>query len=107
MLTIRKYEETDWKSIERIHGSARKIELKLTGLEEAFLPLQIAAKREDLFAYPGLFVAETEGTVAGFAACTEEELAWLYVEPSRMRQGIGRQFLHHTHRLYQQCRHSR
>lgn len=90
MLTIRKYEETDWKSIERIHDSARKTELKLAELEEAFVPLQIAAKREDLFEYPGLFVAETDGAVVGFAACTGEELAWLYVEPSRMRQGIGR-----------------
>jgi len=90
MLTIRKYEETDWKSIERIHDSARKTELKLAGLEEAFVPLQIAAKRENLFEYPGLFVAEADGAVVGFAACTEEELAWLYVDPSRIRRGIGR-----------------
>ena len=90
MVTIRKYAPDDWSSIERIHDEARKIELKLAGLEEAFLPLSIAAQREDLFEYPGIFVAEMEENVVGFAACTEDELAWLYVDPAYMRKGIGR-----------------
>lgn len=70
-MTIRPYKETDWNAIARIHDSARKIELNLAGLDEAFLPLEIAAGREDLFDYPGLYVAETDGIVAGFTACTE------------------------------------
>lgn len=45
------------------------------GLEEVFLPLRIAAEREGLFEYPGLFVAEAKGSVVGFAACSEDELA--------------------------------
>ena len=90
MVTIRKYAPDDWSSIERIDDEARKIELKLAGLEEAFLPLSIAAQREDLFEYPGIFVAEMEENVVGFAACTEDELAWLYVDPAYMRKGIGR-----------------
>ncbi len=90
MLTIRNYETGDWDAVERIHDSARKRELELAGMPEAFLPLEIAAKREGLFGYPGLYVAEFEGAVAGFAACTEEELAWLYVDPAQVRKGIGR-----------------
>lgn len=89
-LTIRKYQTTDWDAIERIHDSARLIELRAAGLEEAFLPLRIAAEREGLLEYPGLFVAEAGSEVTGFAACTEEELAWLYVDPAHMRRGIGR-----------------
>lgn len=88
-LLIRDCREQDWEAIARIHDEARKQELALAGLQQAFLPLEIAAKREGLLNYPGLFVAETGGEVAGFAACSEEELAWLYVDPSRARRGIG------------------
>ncbi len=89
MLKIREYEERDWSAIEKIHDAARKIELELAGLEDAFLPLRIAAEREELFEYPGLYVAEEDGMVLGFTACTQEELAWLYVHPARRRRGIG------------------
>lgn len=90
MLIIRDYSEADWSAIERIHDAARKTELALAGLDAAFLPLKIAAEREDLFDYPALVVAEEDGEVVGFSAFTDEELAWLYVAPERMRQGIGR-----------------
>ena len=90
MLQIRSYQLGDWEAIRQIHDSARMIELRYAELEDAFLPLEIAAEREDLFDYPGLFVAEQDGEVAGFAACNEEELAWLYVAPEKHRQGIGR-----------------
>ena len=96
MLTIRTYEKKDWDAIARIHDDARRTELNLAGLEDAFLPLAIAAEREDLFGYPGLFVAEADGAVAGFAACTNEELAWLYVDPGQMRRGIGRSLISHA-----------
>lgn len=90
-MLIRPYETRDWEAIQAIHDEARKIELRLAGLDAAFLPLSIAAEREDLFDYPGLYVAELEnGEVAGFTACDEEELAWLYVAPAHMRRGIGR-----------------
>lgn len=90
MLTIRSYASSDWEAIEAIHDQARMIELQLAGLEAAFLPLKIAAEREDLFDYPGLYVAEQDGRIVGFTACNEEELAWLYVDPACFRQGIGK-----------------
>lgn len=89
-MLYRDYRPEDRQAIGAVHDAARKTELRLAGLEEAFLPLEIAGEREGLFAYPGLFVAEDGGRVRGFAACTEEELAWLYVDPEHMRQGIGR-----------------
>lgn len=54
----RPYRPEDFPGIERVHDRARRVELRYAELEDAFLPLRIAAEREDLFAYPGLFVAE-------------------------------------------------
>lgn len=96
MLIIRPYRPEDFPGIERVHDRARRVELRYAGLEEAFLPLRIAAEREDLFAYPGLFVAELGGEIAGFAACTQEELAWLYVDPAHFRKGVGRALAEHA-----------
>lgn len=90
MLKLRAYAPSGWEAIEAIHDEARRIELKLAGLDAAFLPLKIAAQREDLFDYPGLYVAEENGQVVGFTACNEEELAWLYVSPAHFRKGIGK-----------------
>ncbi len=96
MLAIRPYRPEDFPGLERVHDRARRIELRYAGLEDAFLPLRIAAEREDLFAYPGLFVAELGGEIAGFAACTQEELAWLYVDPAHFRNGVGRALAEHA-----------
>ena len=96
MLAIRPYRPEDFPGIERVHDRARRVELRYAGLEDAFLPLHIAAEREDLFAYPGLFVAELGGEIAGFAACTQEELAWLYVDPAHFRKGVGRALAEHA-----------
>ena len=104
MLEIREYRETDWKSVDEIHDRARKMELKLAGLEDAFVPLETAAKREGLFDYPGLFAAELDGKVVGFAACTEEEFAWLYVSPAHMRKGVGRQLARYVLRRFPNIR---
>ena len=105
MLIIRPYRPEDFPGIERVHDSARRIELRYAGLEEAFLPLRIAAEREDLFAYPGLFVAELGGEIAGFAACTQEELAWLYVDPAHFRKGVGRALAEHALQRFPGIRH--
>lgn len=87
-LIIRPFEEGDWQAICRIHDEARMIELQYAGLEQAFLPLWIAADREGLFDYT-VEVAEFDGSVAGFIAYEDGEVGWLYVDPARHGHGIG------------------
>ncbi len=95
MLIIRKYEDKDWAAIQEIHDLARMYELTGAGLPEAFLRLEDTYENEDLFENEVL-VAERDGTVLGFVAYSEEELAWLYVHPSAMRQGIARALVSHV-----------
>ncbi|MGN0972032.1 MAG: GNAT family N-acetyltransferase [Aristaeellaceae bacterium] len=94
-LVIRPYEARDWPAIEAIHDAARMQELTLAHLAEAFIPLRQAAVSEGLFDYT-VAVAERDGQVAGFVAYTPEELAWLYVSPGCMRQGIGTTLVRHA-----------
>ena len=89
LISIRDYREADWGRLQAIHDGARMDELRLAGLEAAFLPLSVAAEREGLFEY-ALRVAELDGTAAGFAAFTADELAWLYVDPALSRRGVCR-----------------
>ena len=94
-ILIRPYEARDWPAIEAIHDAARMQELTLAHLAEAFIPLQQAAVSEGLVDYT-VAVAERDGRVAGFVAYTPEELAWLYVAPGCMRQGIGTALVRHA-----------
>lgn len=97
-IVIRPWRQEDWPAFCAIHDAARKMELALAGLEEAFRPLaEIAGEdEEDLFGYKHLDAALVDGEVAGFCAYTGEELAWLYVDPARQRQGIGRALTAHA-----------
>ena len=88
-MTIVPYTSQYWEDIQKVHDPARKQELAMAGLDAAFLPLTVAAEREDLFSYH-LYVAVEDDTAVGFTAFTEDELAWLYVRPDRQRRGIGR-----------------
>lgn len=88
-ITIRSYEPQDWPRLMAVHDAARKNELFLAGMPEAFLPLEIAAEREGLFDY-AVVVALLDSVVVGFAAYSTEELAWLYVDPAFSRRGVGR-----------------
>ncbi|WP_353095149.1 GNAT family N-acetyltransferase [Tissierella praeacuta] len=94
-IIIRDYKQQDWSRIEEIHDSARKIELNLAGLDDAFVPLAQAAVNEGLFDYT-VCVALINGNVVGFVAYSEEEIAWLYVDPDSMRQGIGKSLIMHV-----------
>ena len=94
-LSIRPYQDSDWPRLCAIHDAARKNELALAGLSDAFLPLEVAAQREGLFDY-ALRVAELDGQAAGFAAFTDDELAWLYVDPALSRRGVGRALVEHV-----------
>jgi DNA/RNA-binding domain of Phe-tRNA-synthetase-like protein len=72
-----------------VHDAARICELEASGLGAAFLTLEATAGNEGLFDGE-VVVAEDAGEVCGFVAYAAGELAWLYVELSRFRQGVGR-----------------
>lgn len=95
-LTIIPYQETYWPAICRIHDLARTKELQLASLERAFLSLAVVAETEELFAYKHLDLALLDGEVVGFAAYSEEEMAWLYISPDHQGQGIGKQMVAHA-----------
>lgn len=91
-MLIRPYAPGDWHSLCDIHDAARKQELRLSGLLDAFLALEQTADAEALFEAT-ILVGEVGGEVRGFAAYTSEELTWLYVDPRYYRRGIGRALL--------------
>lgn len=95
-IAIENYTDSHWEELCQIHNEARKIELKSASLEEAFLPLEIVAEKEGLFEYKHLDVALEDDHAVGFCAYSEEEIAWLYVLPEKMRQGIGRRLVAHA-----------
>jgi len=94
-MNLRPYLPEDWERVCLIHDSARMHELRASGLAEAFLTLEQTAEGEGLFDGE-VVVAEIEDEVCGFVAYSEGELTWLYVDPTRYRQGIGRQLLRHA-----------
>jgi ribosomal protein S18 acetylase RimI-like enzyme len=94
-MNLRPYAPSDWERLCRIHDAARIYELQASGLADAFLSLEQTAENEGLFDGE-VIVAEIQGEVCGFAAYAEGELTWLYVEPARHKQGIGRQLLRHA-----------
>jgi ribosomal protein S18 acetylase RimI-like enzyme len=94
-MTLRPYSPADWDSLCRIHDAARVHELAASGLLDAFLTLEETAENEGLFD-GAVVVAEAEGEVCGFVAFADGELTWLYVDPSKSKQGIGRQLLRHA-----------
>ncbi|MBU3812866.1 MAG: GNAT family N-acetyltransferase [Candidatus Niameybacter stercoravium] len=92
---IREYQSQDWLRLVEIHDTARMIELDLAGLSDAFVPLIEAASNEGLFDY-SIQVALINDKVVGFVAYSDDELAWLYVDPVYMGQGIGKYLVKHV-----------
>jgi len=92
---LRAYRADDWGRLCAIHDAARLHELQASGLADAFLPLEETAENEGLFAAE-VIVAESDDEVCGFVAYADGELTWLYVEPQRYKQGIGRLLLRHA-----------
>lgn len=88
-MNIRSYIKSDWNDLCKVHDLARSDELKSASLESAFLPLEVAAKREGLFEYE-ILVADCGNEVQGFIAYDDEEIAWLYVNPKMYRKGVGK-----------------
>ena len=89
---LRRYRPEDWPRLCQIHDAARRDELASSGLDSAFLTLEQTAEAEGLF--DGIvLVAVDEWEVRGFVAFTEDELTWIYVDPTQYRKGIGRALL--------------
>jgi ribosomal protein S18 acetylase RimI-like enzyme len=91
-MRLRPYAPDDWTRLCEIHDAARRDELSAAGLSDAFLTLEQTAQNEGLFDGE-VVVAEVDRLIQGFAAFTEGELTWLYVEPRMYRQGVGRALL--------------
>lgn len=89
MINIRPYKSADWSRICQIHDASRLDELRFTVGTDAFLTLEQTAESEGLFDGK-LFVAEIDTIVQGFVAYSDEELTWLYVDPTSYRKGVGR-----------------
>lgn len=94
-MRLRPYAPADWPALCDVHDPARREELRLCGLEPAFVPLETAAGPEGLFDGT-VIVAEIAGAVCGFVAFDGEEVGWLYVARSHRRRGIGRALLRHA-----------
>ena len=94
-VTIRPYHAADWARLCEIHDAARLDELGQTVGKDAFLTLEQTAENDGLFDNQ-LFVADVDQKIRGFIAYSEEELAWLYVDPPFYRRGVGRALVRHA-----------
>jgi GNAT superfamily N-acetyltransferase len=94
-LTIRDYATGDWPDVCRVHDRSRPDELRGSFDERAFIPLAEDPEGKYIDACE-VFVAEVEGELVGFAGIDTPYLAWLYVQPSHYRQGIGHALLKHS-----------
>lgn len=94
-IEIRPYTDADWSRLCEIHDAARLDELGLSVGIEAFLSLEDTHLSEGLFD-DRLSVAVIDDVVCGFVAFNQEELTWLYVEPSFYRRGVGKALVRHA-----------
>ncbi|MHC5114950.1 MAG: GNAT family N-acetyltransferase [Planctomycetota bacterium] len=92
--TIRPYGPDDWPAICRVHDLARPDELRGSFDARAFIPL-VEDPEGEYIADCEMFVAERGDEVVGFAGVDDPYVAWLYVDPSCYRRGIGRALLRH------------
>ena len=94
-ITIRSYESRDWAGVCRIHDVARLDELRGSVGLEAFLALADTYEAEGLFESE-VWVAELDGTLAGFVSASADEITWLYVDPELYRRGVARALVEHV-----------
>ena len=92
-MKIRLYNEADLPRIISIYNKARKNELILAGISDAFIPLTEETAATDLLVHT-VIVAEENCRVVGFAAYSDSTLKWLYVNPIYSGQGIGTSLAH-------------
>ena len=105
-IQIRDYIDSDWDRCREVHDLARPIELQGSCDPRAFVPL--ADDAEDLAEFQGAkkYVASVppipsieekiEEKVIGFVGVDGSDVGWLYVDPSSVRQGVGRALLRYA-----------
>jgi ribosomal protein S18 acetylase RimI-like enzyme len=92
MITYREYQDSDWRAICQIHDRARPDELIGSCDPRGFIPIEQDEEVEDLKS-SRKFVACIDEQVIGLVGVDDDYLAWLYVDPSHYRKGIGRELL--------------
>ena len=85
---IRRAIAADWPAVRHLHE--RAVAHELSFVDNADRPRM--ATLQHVFR-GDLWVAEAAGWICGFVACVGTDVAWLYVDPSRFRQGVGRALL--------------
>lgn len=93
-IEVRFYSADDWPAVCSIYDRARLEELRHIVGFEGYLPLVETYEADGLFD-GRVWVAESDHTVAGFAAVHTNELKWLYVDPDHHRRGIGSALTRH------------
>lgn len=89
---VRAYREGDFVDVCRVHDAARPLELAGCVDLRAYRPMGEIAREEGFF-FCRTLVAEVEGEVVGFCSMEGSYISWLYVDPARRREGIGRTLL--------------
>ncbi len=88
------YEEhIHWLPICQLHDRARPFELEGSCDARAFIPLAEDKADHADFEASTKHVAMYENKIAGFVGTRDNEITWLYVEPSLFGNGIGRLLL--------------
>lgn len=90
-IAIRRAIEADWASIIALHRRAAAHERALTGF------VSDADIAEEQHRFRGdLHVALCGVRLTGFVSWVRNEIAWLYVEPTYFRRGVGASLLRHA-----------
>ena len=74
---IRKYKNTDYVQLCKVHDEARMQELIVGNAVDLYAPLEVAIYKEELFSET-IYVAEVNNRIIGFVAFKENELGYIY-----------------------------
>ena len=89
---IRKYKNTDYVQLCKVHDEARMQELIVGNAVDLYAPLERAVYKEELFSET-IYVAEVDSHVVGFVAFRKNELGYIYVLREYQGKGIGGKLL--------------
>ncbi|AHA98104.1 GNAT family N-acetyltransferase [Lactobacillus johnsonii] len=89
---IRKYKNTDYVQLCKVHDEARMQELIVGNAVDLYAPLEVAIYKEELFSET-IYVAEVNNRIVSFVAFKENELGYIYVLKDFQGKGIGGKLL--------------